>query len=120
MNGSELQDLEAIIGDIVRRDLQEKARAGNSTPSSALSAAPVGRVLVAVCCDDCLNDDSKAAIAELRNARFDVQQPAEEEFKKRASREKWVSSSDIVVMPAVGDDDAAKMALGIFDEPVAR
>ena len=101
--------------------------APNTAPSSAATqnassqnAAPVARVLAAVCCGECLSDAAKSALQTLPENGFVVSQPAEDELKKRAPREAMVSSHDVVLLPAVGDDDAAKMAAGIFDEPVTR
>jgi len=113
MNSSETQEFEAIVRAIVARVLQQQGE----TP---VVAKPATRVLVAVCCDECLNPAAMAALNELKAANFALHQPEESAFKKRAEREALVERSDVVLLPAVGDDDAAKMALGIFDEPVAR
>lgn len=127
---SELENLQDIIGQIVLRVLQERGIAipgatgqalARSAGNGELSRTPArGRILVAVCCDECLSDTARAALDELKAARFELTQPAEEELKKRAPREQLVAAHDLILLPAVGDDDAAKMALGLFDEPVAR
>ncbi|MDQ3815191.1 MAG: hypothetical protein M3347_14815 [Armatimonadota bacterium] len=138
-------ELQTVIRAIVQRVLQERGLAGGTAPSgeanapirnedassTALAMAPsselatsqskyAGRVLVAVCCDECLNDEARAALAELKSARFLLTEPGEHEFKKREVRERLISKNDVVLMPAVHDDEVAKMALGIFDDPVAR
>ena len=121
MNDSELQDYQAVVRAIVARVLHEQA---NPAPDRSTLAAPepkpAARVLVAVCCDECLSPEATAALNELKAANFALNQPEESAFKKRAEREQLIEQSDVVLLPAVGDDDAAKMALGIFDEPVAR
>lgn len=134
---NDLANLQDIIGQIVLRVLQERGVAlpgaslialdatghalARPAASGELSRTPGrGRILVAVCCDECLSDAARVALDELKAARFELTQPAEEELKKRAPREKLVAAHDLVLLPAVGDDDAAKMALGLFDEPVAR
>lgn len=127
---SDLENLQDIISQIVLRVLQERGvnlptsnGVGQSLARSAGNGALAptrGRILVAVCCDECLSDPARAALDELKAAHFELMQPAEEELKKRAPREQLVAAHDLVLLPAVGDDDAAKMALGLFDEPVAR
>jgi hypothetical protein len=121
MNDSESQDYQAVIRAIVARVLQEQANPASEQSALATPVVPpVGRVLVAVCCDECLNPEATAALNELKAANFALNQPEESAFKKRAEREQLIEQSDVVLLPAVGDDDAAKMALGIFDEPVSR
>lgn len=120
MNEAQLQ---TVISDIVRRVLNEgaggigPAGAGVGAPLAAPSTA--GRVLVGICCDGCLSDTARAAVDGLGGAGYAVSRPAEEEFKKRAWRDAQVAAHDVILLPAVCYDLAAKMAMGIFDEPVA-
>lgn len=120
MNDSELQNFQAVVRAIVTRVLREQENPSPDRSTPATSTPPVGRVLVAVCCDECLNPEATAALNELKAANFALHQPEESAFKKRAEREQLIEQSDVILLPAVGDDDAAEMALGIFDEPVAR
>ena len=117
MSENERQQLENLIRATITRLLAER-----ETPSAPPEpkAKPVARLLVGICCGDCLSESAKSALEELRRAGFELIQPDESEFKKRAEREKLVASVDGVLLPAIGDDDAAKMANGIFDEPVSR
>lgn len=119
MSENERQQLENLIRATITRLLAERSAVSNQ-PSGKNGAKPIARLLVAICCGDCLNDSANAALEELRRAGFELIQSDESEFKNRAAREKLVSSVDGVLLPAIGDDDAAKMAKGIFDEPVAR
>jgi hypothetical protein len=114
---NEKRQLENLIRATITRLLAER-----ETPNAKLEpkAKPVARLLVGICCGDCLSESASAALDALRRAGFELIQPEESEFKKRAAREKLVESVDGVLLPAIGDDDAAKMANGIFDEPVAR
>jgi hypothetical protein len=80
----------------------------------------IARVLTAVCCGECLSESARVAVSALERNGFALSQPAEDELKKRAPREAMIANHDVVLLPAVGDDDAAKMAAGIFDEPVTR
>ncbi|MBV9469970.1 MAG: hypothetical protein JO316_11860 [Abitibacteriaceae bacterium] len=150
MSGNELQNLEEIISQVVLRLLQERGvRVNGSSTRQQDGLAPnslmrqpgsvkignavqlgrgtaiegvevAGRILVAVCCEECLNDQARTALDALHAAHFEITQPAEDELKQRVPRERLIAEHDVVLLPAVGDDDAAKMALGIFDEPVAR
>jgi len=113
-------ELQKLVGEIVRRVLQEGALGSAGAALSTASPAPLGRVLVGVCCGDCVPDEVAGALAALKAANYQVTQPEEDELKKRANRERLVAEHDVLLLPAMGDDDAAKMALGIFDEPVAR
>jgi hypothetical protein len=108
---NEKRQLENLIRAAVVKILAER---------SAVSGPPIARLLVGICCGDCLSESATAALEELKRAGFELIQPEESEFKKRADREKLVASVDGVLLPAIGDDDAAKMASGIFDEPVSR
>ena len=107
--------LESIIGDIVRRVLSE----GAGGTSAASRAPAAGRVLVGICCDGCLSDAARGALEALPGAGFTVLRPAEEEFKKRVWRDAQVAAHEVILLPALCYDLAAKMAMGIFDEPVA-
>lgn len=118
MSENQTAQLEKLIRDAVLRILQEQGEAPAAKQEK--TAKPVARLLVGTCCGDCLNEGAKAALEALRRAGFELIQPEESEFKKRAPREKLVASVDGVVLPSIGDDDAGKMANGIFDEPVAR
>lgn len=118
MSDQEKQILEQRIREIVLRLLAERS-AVSGQPSGS-GAKPIARLLVAICCGECLSESANAAMEELRRAGFELIQPDESEFKKRDAREKLVASVDGVFLPSIGDDDAAKMANGIFDEPVAR
>ena len=121
VNAAQLQNL---IRDTVQAVLREKmqGRAARKAPSSIVSAPqPAAKqILVAVCCNECLRPEAMAALDELKNAGFVVIEPGPHELKERATRERLVSKSDLILLPSMGDDDAAKMALGIFDEPSAR
>lgn len=116
--------LQSLIRDTLESVLREQAGRETGASASGLSAPasrPVaGHVLVAVCCGDCLRPETQAALDELRRAGFVLIEPGAHELKDKATRERLISKSDAILLPAVGDDDAAKMALGIFDEPVAR
>jgi hypothetical protein len=118
MSDNQTAQLEKLIRDAVLRILQEQGTTPAAKPEPA--AKPVARLLVGICCGDCLNEGAKSALEALRRAGFELIQPEESEFKKRAPREKLVASVDGVLLPSIGDDDAGKMANGIFDEPVAR
>jgi hypothetical protein len=118
MSDNQTAQLEKLIRDAVLRILQEQGTAPAAKPEKA--AKPVARLLVGICCGDCLNEGAKAALEALRRAGFELIQPEDSEFKKRAPREKLVAGVDGVLLPSIGDDDAGKMANGIFDEPVAR
>lgn len=97
------------------------AVASDRTSQNALQNVATGaRVLAAVCCGECLSDEAKRALQTLTENGFAVSQPSEDDLKRRAPREAMISAHDVVLLPAVGDDDAAKMAAGIFDEPVTR
>src|SRR5690606_19994610 len=106
---------EKLVRDAVLRVLQER-QAQPAKPKTK----PIARLLVAICCGECLNPQAQAALDALERAGFELIQPEESEFKKREPREKLVASVDGVLLPSIGDDDAAKMASGIFDEPVSR
>lgn len=84
------------------------------------NAQPIARVLAAVCCSDCLSDDAKSALQQLEKSGFTLTHVGDDELQKSAPREEKIAAHDVVLLPAVGDDDAAKMAAGIFDEPVTR
>jgi hypothetical protein len=113
---NEKQILEERIRAIVLRLLRER----EAQSSIVNRQSSIAKILVAICCGDCLSESAKAALEELRRAGFELVQPDESEFKKREPREKLVASVEGVLLPAIGDDDAAKMASGLFDEPVAR
>lgn len=115
MSPHELEKLEATVRAVVMRVLSEHA-SSDRTPASPARA----NLLVAVCCNDCVNDQSRAALAELQKAQFELCQPDESAFKKKREREVLLERFDGLLLPSLGDDDAAKMANGIFDEPVAR
>ena len=121
VNAAQLQNL---IRDTVQSVLQERAARGtNRGEAPPISSAPqikAKQILVAVCCNECLRPEATAALDELKNAGFVLVEPGPHELKERATRERLVSKSDLILLPSMGDDDAAKMALGIFDEPTAR
>jgi hypothetical protein len=110
------QNLEAIISAVVQKVLAER----QSTSLAQPSTPSAGKILVGVCCGECLNTHAQSALEALRHGNFALHQPEESTFKKLADREKLVAESDGVLLPSLGDDDAAKMAMGIFDEPVTR
>jgi len=118
VNETEKAFLETTIRAAVMRVLSERSSSATSAP--AKTSAPVARILVAVCCGDCLNDGAKAALEELKAANFELIEPDESDFEKRQPREKLVAGVEGVLLPSIGDDDASRMANGIFDEPVAR
>lgn len=113
MNDTELQ---SIISNIVRRVLNENG--ANIPPGGALAADKSGRVLVAICCDGCLSNEARTSLEALESD-FQLTRLPEEEFKKRSVRDRLVAEHDIILMPAVCYDMAAKMAMGTFDEPTA-
>ncbi len=117
LNATQLQNL---IRDTVQAVLQERAARQAPTPIVSAPQPKAKQILVAVCCNECLRPEATAALNELRSAGFILIEPGPHEFKERATRERLVSKSDLVLLPSMGDDDAAKMALGIFDEPTAR
>lgn len=124
VNAAQLQNL---IRDTVQAVLQERAKGAlkgiSSAPETPLIGAPpvkAKQILVAVCCNECLRPEATAALEELKSAGFVLIEPGPHEFKERATRERLVAKSDLVLLPSMGDDDAAKMALGIFDEPASR
>lgn len=121
VNAAQLQNL---IHDTVQSVLQERATSGaNRAAAAPVSSTPqikAKQILVAVCCNECLRPEATAALDELKRAGFVLVEPGPHEFKERATRERLVSKSDLILLPSMGDDDAAKMALGIFDEPTAR
>lgn len=116
MNEMHDSNLEAIIRAVVVRVLTEKQNSLSATPS----IPPVAKLLVGVCCGECVNDNAQLALEDLRRAGVALNQPDETAFKKKLDREKLVAEHDGVLLPSLGDDDAAKMAMGIFDESVAR
>lgn len=103
--------------NVAAQNAAPNVAAPNAAPQNA---APGARVLAAVCCGECLSDEAKRALQTLTENGFAVSQPSEDELKKRAPREAMIAAHDAVLLPAVGDDDAAKMAAGIFDEPTTR
>lgn len=107
--------LEAVLREQSQKDATRANNSGVQAPR-----AIAGHILVAVCCGDCVRPETQAALDELRRAGFVLIEPGDHELKDKATRERLISKSDAILLPAVGDDDAAKMALGIFDEPVAR
>ena len=116
-------ELQSLIRDTLQAVLREKAQSSSEPRSSAsgLNAPRVaGHVLVAVCCGDCVRPETQSALDELKRAGFVLIEPGAHELKDKATRDRLISKSDAILLPAVGDDDAAKMALGIFDEPVSR
>ncbi len=121
VDAAQLQSLIRNTLEAVLREQAQSSKSGASIAPSAPAPRPVaGTVLVAVCCGDCVRPETQAALDELRRAGFVLIEPGEHELKDKATRERLISKSDAILLPAVGDDDAAKMALGIFDEPVAR
>ena len=111
------QQLTALIEKSVLAILEERSVA---SPPHPLTHSPTQMVLVAVCCGECLRPEVVEQLEALRRAGFLLVEPGAHELKDRATRERLVAKSAVVLMPSVGDDDAAKMALGIFDEPTAR
>ena len=122
VDAAQLQSLIRNTLEAVLREQAQSSKSGASinSPSAPAPRAVAGTVLVAVCCGDCVRPETQAALDELRRAGFVLIEPGEHELKDKATRERLISKSDAILLPAVGDDDAAKMALGIFDEPVAR
>lgn len=124
VDATQLQNLIRETVQAVLRERIEGRAALSRTLKTALSpplpAAPPPQVLVAVCCNECLRPEATAALEELKKAGFVLVEPGPHELKERATRERLVAKSDLVLLPSMGDDDAAKMALGIFDEPSAR
>jgi hypothetical protein len=114
---NEKRQLENLIRATITRLLAERQAPGAKPEPKA---KPIARLLVGICCGDCLSESAKAALEELKRAGFELIQPEESELKKRVDREKLVASVDGVLLPSIGDDDAAKMASGVFDEPVSR
>jgi hypothetical protein len=115
--------LQALIRETVQAVLQEKVqrrKAQDSTTPPGVAQPKAKQILVAVCCGECLRPEATAALDELKSAGFVLVEPGPHELKERATRERLVAKSELVVLPSLGDDDAAKMALGIFDEPTAR
>lgn len=119
MNASELQNLEAIVRAAVTRVLAERT-SQLPIPNSQSETSPIAKLLVGVCCGECVNEQAQNVLTELKRENFSLFQPEESAFKTRSEREKLIAEADGVLLPSVGDDDAAKMAMGIFDEPVAR
>ena len=120
--------LQTLIRETVQAVLREKVqRPGSpvstldSTPPAPVETKPKAKqILVAVCCGECLRPEATTALEELKRAGFVLVEPGPHELKERETRERLVSKSDLILLPSMGDDDAAKMALGIFDEPTAR
>lgn len=125
VSAMQLQDL---IRNTVQAVLSEKGRAVSSPTAAADSASIASieqkpkakQILVAVCCGECLRPEATASLEELKRAGIVLVEPGPHELKERATRERLVAKSDLVLLPSMGDDDAAKIALGIFDEPTAR
>lgn len=110
-NTIDQNELGKLVTEAVLQMLREKQSSIVNHQSS---------ILIGVCCGDCLNDGAKKSLQELRGANFHLHQPADADLKKREAREKLIAQSDGVLLPALGDDDIAKLSTGIFDEPVTR
>lgn len=131
MDAAKLQNLIRDTVQAVLRERAAKAASPKTAPAPAASqtakaepakpeAPRAAQILVAVCCSECLRPEVTAALDELKSAGFVLIEPGAHELKERATRERLVAKSDVVLLPSLGDDDAAKIALGIFDEPASR
>lgn len=112
-------ELENLVRTVVTRVLREQS-VSSARRLAAPSPPPRAKLLVAVCCRECLGEAARTALRELERAGFELREREAGDLEKCALRDEWVAGHDGVLLPALGDDDLGKMAVGIFDTPVLR
>jgi hypothetical protein len=111
--------LESLIAQAVRKALNVDSRpaAAPPTPAKVLSPAPI---LTAVCCSDCLNQPVKDQLKLIEEKQIKIQIEEAEEWDDSVDLIQLISAPQITLFPALSENAIAKMANGIFDEPLSR
>lgn len=90
----------------------EASKTSESTPGASL--------LVAVCCSDCLNEATQKELKQIEQQQIKIQIEEADELDDSVDLTSLITPYPVTFFPALSENSIAKIATGIFDEPLPR
>ncbi len=117
--------LEKLIAQAVQAALSKREIVTtDKADAAALSArAPYpssAPIIVAVCCSDCLTQPIQDELKIIEEKQIKIQIEEADEWDDSVELQHLVSTSQVILFPALSENVIAKMANGIFEEPLSR
>jgi ethanolamine utilization protein len=111
--------LETLIAQAVRNALNNEPRPTTApeVPAKVLSPAPI---LVAVCCSDCLSQPVKDELKTVEDKQIKIQIEEADEWNDSVNLSQLITTPQVIFFPALSENSIAKIANGIFEEPLSR
>lgn len=89
-----------------------------TAPTSA--TPPAASLLVAVCCSDCLNEATQKELDKIEQQQIKIHIEEADELEEAADIKSLIAPYPVTFFPALSENAIAKIANGIFDEPLGR